>query len=384
MRTVYLDNAATSQMPEPVLAAMVAFEVGGRANVHRGLYPLAAQASTAYESARAEVAGFISAPVESLVFTKSTTEGLNLVACGIAERLGPGDEVLVTIADHHASVLPWLVLSRERGFSVRTIGLDADFRLDMVEARRLVGPQTKVIALPLVSNVLGAVMPVEDIVKLAREVGSLVIVDGAQAVGHLPVNVAQLGCDAFAFSAHKMYGPMGIGALFLGERLKSITPLLYGGGMLESVSELRLKDGSERFEGGTPNVTGAIGFAAAVRYLNEQNIDRVRIVEHQLTSELLGQLSKITGMQLVGPAGSEARIGIVSFTLNGLHPHDVAQLLGEQGVCVRAGYHCVEPLARSICPRGSIRVSLGFKNTPDDIEEFISVLHIVQDQLAYV
>ncbi|MCR4312267.1 MAG: aminotransferase class V-fold PLP-dependent enzyme, partial [Candidatus Uhrbacteria bacterium] len=290
MNTVYLDHAATTQMSGPVLEAMIAFERGGRANVHRGLYPLAAKASAAYESARAEVANFVGAPTESLVFTKSTTESLNLVARGIARRLGPGDEVLVTLADHHASVLPWLVLSRERGFAVRTIGLTADFRLDIAEARRLVSPQTKVIALPLVSNVLGTVMPVAEIVKLAKEVGALVVVDAAQAVGHMPVNITELGCDALALSAHKLYGPMGIGALYLGERLRNIAPLLYGGGMVEDAGELRFKEGPERYEGGTPNVTGAIGFAAAVRFLHDQNIERVQALEHELTSVLLEQL----------------------------------------------------------------------------------------------
>ncbi|KKW29611.1 MAG: Cysteine desulfurase [Candidatus Uhrbacteria bacterium GW2011_GWD2_52_7] len=384
MKTVYLDHAATTFMPERVLEAMVAFERGGRANAHRGLYPLASRATEAYESARQTVASFVHAEAKDLVFTKSTTEGLNLVARGVAERLGPGDEVLVTIADHHASVLPWIVAAKERGFTVRTLGLDDAYRLRMEDVRHTLSPRTRVIAMPLVSNVLGTVFPVAEVSQLAHEVGAIVVVDGAQAVGHITVDVRELGCDALAFSAHKMYGPMGIGALYLGEQLQNLSPLLVGGGMVEDASTLVWKSGPERFEGGTPNVTGAIGFAEAARLLMDEGIDaRVRR-ECELTKYFLERLSADSGVEIIGPRTVDERLGIVSFVQDGIHAHDLAHVLGEQGICVRAGHHCVEPLARRYCGSGSVRVSFGRETTMEELEAFFMALEVARMTLSYV
>jgi len=360
MKTVYLDHAATTFMPERVLEAMVAFERGGRANAHRGLYPLASRATEAYESARQTVASFVHAEAKDLVFTKSTTEGLNLVARGVAERLGPGDEVLVTIADHHASVLPWIVAAKERGFTVRTLGLDDAYRLRMEDVRHTLSPRTRVIAMPLVSNVLGTVFPVAEVSQLAHEVGAIVVVDGAQAVGHITVDVRELGCDALAFSAHKMYG------------------------MVEDASTLVWKSGPERFEGGTPNVTGAIGFAEAARLLMDEGIDaRVRR-ECELTKYFLERLSADSGVEIIGPRTVDERLGIVSFVQDGIHAHDLAHVLGEQGICVRAGHHCVEPLARRYCGSGSVRVSFGRETTMEELEAFFMALEVARMTLSYV
>lgn len=383
MKTTYLDHASTTQIAPSVLAAMVAFETAGRANVHRGLYPWAAAATEAYEAARSEVAGFIGADSDSLVFTKSTTEGLNLVARGIAERLGPGDEVIVTIADHHANVLPWMALGAERGFTVRTVGLNANFALDVDELRRAVSPRTRVIALPLVSNVLGTIFPVAEVVALAQSIDALVVVDGAQAVGHIPVDVAKLGIDAFAFSAHKMYGPMGIGALYLGERLRSLPPLLFGGGMVDDPATLAWKSGVERFEGGTPNVTGAIGFAEGARFVRSKQPAAMKR-ELELTSVLIEGLAAMPGVTIIGAAGLVGRIGIVSFTVDRMHSHDIAQLLGDQNVCVRAGHHCAAPLAKRYCEQGSVRVSVGLDTTQADVEAFFAALEVAMAKLAYV
>lgn len=371
-------------MSESALEAMVTFERGGRASVHRGLYPLAARASEAYERARQDVARFVGADAEGLVFTKGTTEGLNLVAQGIASQLGPGDEVLVTIADHHASVLPWLALSKEYGFVVRTVGLDEGFRLDLHELKRLLSPRTRVVAVPMISNVLGTRFPIEEIAGMAHEVGAYVIIDAAQAVGHVPIDVEEIGCDALAFSAHKMYGPMGIGALYLGERLCELSPLLFGGGMVDDATELLWKKGVERFEAGTPNVTATVGFAAAANDLRDRTLRDVSVHEAALTKGLIDGLMSQSGVHIVGPRDLHDRSGIVSFTVDGMHAHDLAHILGEQGICVRAGHHCAQPLAQAYCPQGSVRVSIGRGNSVEDIEAFILALEVAKLTLAYV
>lgn len=380
----YLDHAATCQMPDAVFQAMIDYETSGRANAGRGLYPWSARATEAFAVARSRVAAFVGARPERLIFTRGATDGLNMVAQSLAERLGPGDEVLVTLADHHASLLPWRVLAKRRGFSVRTVPLGeaAAFSLDVF--REFVGPQTKVVAVPMVSNVLGNVFPVVDIVQIARRVSAFVVVDAAQAVGHLPVDIVQLGCDALAFSAHKMYGPTGIGALALSDRMwVGMEPTIFGGGMVDSAEELSWRDGVARFEAGTQDVAGAVGFAAAAEWLAAIGWEAVRAHEAWLTEELLVRL-KTLPVSLLDPSDIGDRIGIVSFTLDGIHAHDVAEILGRRNVCVRAGHHCVEPLAKALSPAGSVRVSLGLPNDGGDIERLIDGLQEAQRVFGYV
>ena len=365
MREIYLDYAATTPMAPEALTAMVAYEESGRGNPYRGLHVRAERATIALEESRKTVAEFIGASADELIFTKGTTEGLNMLAHGLARDLGPGDEVVLTLLEHHANLLPWRALAQERGFSIRFIPLNRKGGIDREIAEKVINEKTKV-----VSNVLGSILPVKEIADSAHRVGAVLIVDAAQSVGHLDIDVRNLSVDALAFGAHKMYGPMGIGALYATKELQGrLVPLLFGGGMVEEVFD----DGCavfagdvRKFEAGTPNVTGAIGFAEACRVL-----DIPREHEEMLTAKLIGGLRKIEGMTMYGPDAGGDRIGVVSFSMKNMHPHDVAQALSEKGICVRAGFHCAAPLARCLHPDGTVRVSIGRETTEEEITRFL-------------
>ena len=374
----YLDHASTCQVPDVVLAATAAYEALGRANAHRGLYPWAERATAAYEAARTSVAAFAGADPARLVFTKGTTDGLNLVAASLAERLGPGDEVVVTLADHHSGLLPWRVAALRRGFTVRTIGLTPTGELAVDRLRAMLGPATRVVALPMASNVLGTLYPVAEVVRVAAAVGAFVVVDAAQAAGHVPLNFAALGCDVLAWGSHKMYGPIGIGALAVSERLfGTLVPTAWGGGMVDSIEPLTRRGGIAGLEAGTPNVAGAVGFAAAAAWLAGIGWDAIAAHERRLLERLLVALAALP-VHLVGSSTTSGRIGIVSFNLDGVHCHDVAQILGAHGVCVRSGHHCAEPLAAVFAPSGSVRASLGLPNDERDIDRLVEGLRAAQ------
>lgn len=383
-RVAYLDSAATTQLPTAVIEAMLAYDANGRGNPWRGLHAFAERAVTAYEAARDTVAKFVGVPVGGLLFTKSTTESLNLVAHSVASKLGPGDEVLLTIFEHHATLLPWRELAAQRGFVLRYLPLSANNTLATDNLDTFITPSVKAVVLPHVSNVTGAVLPLTEIVQAARRVGALVLVDGAQAVGHLPVNVTELGVDAYAFGAHKMYGPSGIGALAVSTGLFSqLDPLLYGGGMVEEVGEAAVKylEDVRLFEAGSPNVTGAVGFAAAALLVDSVGREKAQQHELALVDSLLERLSKMPDITCHGLAPHEARAGIVSFTLKGAHPHDVADILGQEGVAVRAGYHCAAPFTRCLAPEGTVRVSFGLYSQTDDVDRLIAALDVVRGRL---
>lgn len=371
----YLDNAATTQTPESVLSAMDDYQRAGQGPVHRGLYRLGERASAMYESARADIARFIAASTpDELVFTRSATESINLVAEGwLRRRLAPGDRVWVTRQEHHSNFLPWQRVCAERGAELRIIELQADGTLDLDAATELLGPRTRLIALTLISNVLGIANPVRQLSADARGRGIPVLVDAAQAVALGELDVAALGCDFCAFSAHKMYGPDGIGALYASRsRLLEMEPLLVGGGMVDTVTdtEARWSPPPAGLEAGSPNVTGAVGFAAAARWLATVDLDSARQRLDGLARYAWNTLQELPSMRLYSPEGAH----ILAFNLGEIHPHDVAQVAAENGVAVRAGHHCCQPLLQFLGVPATVRLSLALYNDKHDIDALVAAL----------
>jgi cysteine desulfurase/selenocysteine lyase len=373
----YLDNAATTHKPQPVIDAISECYARRYGPVHRGLYPLAEAASEAYEKARRRLAAFVGAgSADELVFTRSTTEAINLVAEGWARpRLQPGDRVWVSRMEHHANYLPWQRICRERGAELRVIELTGDGQLDLAGAPELFARQTRLIALCQVSNVLGVENPLQEICSTARAHDIAVLVDAAQAVPHMASDVGELQCDFLACSAHKMYGPSGIGLLYgRAERLTEMEPLLLGGGMVDVVGEgtegSRWAPPPTRFEAGSPDLPGALGFAAAADYL--EGLDRTRVRRHLagLTVAAAERLAGVPGLRLLAPAGGTAS-AILSFVLDGVHPHDLAQLAGEQGVAIRAGHHCAQPLLRQLGLPAAARASFAVYNDMGDVDALV-------------
>jgi cysteine desulfurase/selenocysteine lyase len=374
----YLDNAATTQKPESVIAAISECYREFNAPIHRGLYPLAEEATRRYEQARATVAGFIGAPLaEQLVFTHSATEAINMVAYGWARpRLTPGERIWVTRMEHHANLLPWQRVCRERGAELRVIELGEDGSLDWQAAAGLFDSRTRLISLCHVSNVLGIENPVQAVCARASAEGIPVLVDAAQSVAHTRVDATALGCDFLAFSAHKMYGPTGIGALYAKPaRLEEMEPLLVGGGMVDQVTMAAASwaKSPERFEAGSPNLAGAAGFAAAVEYLTGLGMDAIHVHVSRLTRQAVAALAEVPGLRLI-PERSVERSAIVSFVIDGVHPHDLAQVAGEQGVALRAGHHCCQPLMRHLGVAATTRASVAVYNSAADIEALLRAI----------
>jgi cysteine desulfurase/selenocysteine lyase len=374
----YLDNAATTQKPDSVIAAISECYREFNAPIHRGLYPLAEEATRRYEQARATVAGFIGAPLaEQLVFTHSATEAINMVAYGWARpRLASGDRIWVTRMEHHANLLPWQRVCRERGAELRVIELGEDGSLDWQAAAGLFDSRTRLISLCHVSNVLGIENPVQAVCARASAEGIPVLVDAAQSVAHTRVDATALGCDFLAFSAHKMYGPTGIGALYAKPaRLEEMEPLLVGGGMVDQVTLAAASwaKSPQRFEAGSPNLAGAAGFAAAVEYLTGLGMDAIHAHVSRLTRQAVAALAEVPGLRLI-PERSVERSAIVSFVIDGVHPHDLAQVAGEQGVALRAGHHCCQPLMRHLGVAATTRASVAVYNSAADIEALLRAI----------
>lgn len=374
----YLDSAASSQRPRQVLDAMRDYYENHHANVHRGAHTLATEATAAYEGAREKVARFIGAPdPRSLVFTRNATEAINLVAASWGRaNLRAGDEVVISVAEHHANIVPWQFLKRDLGIVIRPVPLTADQRLDLDALRGSINERTRLVATFHMSNVLGVINPVADIVRSAREAGALVLIDGAQAAPHLPVDVAELGCDFYAFSGHKMLGPTGIGVLWARpDVLEGMPPFLGGGEMIERVTleESTYAGIPARFEAGTPSVAEAVGLGAAVDYLTGIGMDAIARHDHALAERAIALLAGVPGVTLYGPRGLD-RGGIVTFTVAGLHAHDVATMLDLQGIAVRAGHHCAQPLGRVLGATASVRASFYLYTTVEEVERFVAVL----------
>jgi cysteine desulfurase / selenocysteine lyase len=384
-RLVYLDSGATSQKPLQVLDAERAFYTDHNAAVHRGAHQLAEEADAAYEGARATIAAFIGARPDEVVFTKNTTEGLNLVAYSLSNAatsgpeasrftIGPGNSVVVTEMEHHANLLPWQQLCQRTGATLRWLGVTDDGRLDVTDLDRLVDASTKVVAFTHQSNVLGTVNPVDVLVARAREVGALVVVDAAQSVPHQRVDVGTLGADFIAFSGHKMLGPLGVGVLWgRYELLEVMPPFLTGGSMIEVV---RMEGSTfaappQRFEAGVPMAAQAVGLAAACDYLTAVGMDTVAAHEHALTGYALDRLGELPGVRIVGPATVEARGGAVSFVVDGIHAHDVGQVLDDLGVEVRVGHHCAWPLMRRFAIPATTRATFYLYNDFSDVDALV-------------
>ncbi|GAA1353640.1 cysteine desulfurase [Saccharothrix algeriensis] len=382
---VYLDSGATSQRPAPVLDAERAFLEAANAPVHRGAYQLAEESTDAYEGARARIASFVGVDFGEIVFTKNATEGINLVAYAMGNaavagpeaerfRLGPGDEVVVTEMEHHANLVPWQQLAARTGATLRWFGVTDEGRLDLSELDSLVNDRTKVVAFTHQSNVLGTVNPVRTLVEAAHRVGALTVLDACQSVPHSPVDFRSLGVDFAVFSGHKMLGPSGVGVLYgRRELLEALPPFLTGGSMIELV---RMEGSTfapppQRFEAGSPMTSQAVALGAAVDYLNALGMDRVAAHEHLLTDAALRGLAGIPGVRVVGPADTVDRGGAVAFVVEGIHAHDVGQVLDSLGIAARVGHHCAWPLHRRMNAAATVRASFYVYNTLDEVRALV-------------
>jgi len=382
---VYLDSAATSQKPRQVIEAVARFYQESNANVHRGLYQLAAEATDLYEEAREKVARLIGADPKEVIFTRGTTEGLNLVAYSLGEaRVGPGDEILVTEMEHHANLIPWQLLAQRKGARLVAIRVTDEGQLDLADLEAKLSSRTKVVALTHVSNVLGTINPIPRIAELARRVGAVVVVDAAQSVPHMPMNVADLGADFLAFSGHKMLAPTGIGVLWgRKELLEELPPFLTGGEMIREVwiDRATWNEVPYKFEAGTPPFAQAVGLGTAVDYLTGIGMEEVRQHDLELTARALEGLLARDYVEVYGPKDPEARGGVVSFNLRGIHPHDVATLLDREGIAIRAGHHCAQPLMRALDVPATCRVSFYLYNTQEEVERFLAALDRVWEAM---
>ncbi len=376
---VYLDNAATSQKPRQVIEALVKYYETYNANIHRAVHCLGEEATTAYEDARAKVAAFINAPSpECVIFTRNTTESINLVAYTWGRaNIREGDEILLTEMEHHSNLIPWQRLAVEKGATIRYIGLTEQQTLALNGLENLFDAKTKLVAMPHVSNSLGTINPVEKMGREARRNGAMFLVDGAQAAPHLPVDVQAIGCDFYAFSAHKMMGPTGIGVLYgRRELLEEMEPFLGGGEMIRKVTfeGATWNDLPWKFEAGTPNIADAIAFGAAIDYLNALGMDNVRAHETEITQYALEQLRRLDDIVLYGPPDASERGGVVSFNLADVHPHDVGTVLDRHGVAIRAGHHCTQPLMRRLGISGTARASFYVYNTLEEVDVLVQAL----------
>jgi cysteine desulfurase/selenocysteine lyase len=383
-RLVYLDNAATSQKPRAVIDSLAQYYSHSNANIHRGIHALAEEATTLYEEARHKVARFIGAPdPRSIVFVRNTTEAINLVAQSWGRAtLQPGDEIVVAESEHHSNLVPWQLAAAATGARVRAIPLTDDGTLDLVAAEAIIGERTRILAVAQMSNVLGTIHSVRDLAQLAHRQGAVVLVDGAQSVPHLPVNVEELECDFLAFSSHKMLGPMGVGVLYgRHDLLHRMNPVLGGGGMIDEVwlDHSTWAPVPERFEAGTPSVADVVGLGAAVDYLSGLGMGNVRAHEAALTAYALDRLAEIPDVQLYGPRDLAIRGGVVSFNYGDVHPHDVSAVVDAQGVAVRAGHHCCQPLMRSLGVVATVRASFYVYNSERDVDVLVAALDRVKE-----
>ncbi|MFD3744252.1 cysteine desulfurase [Nocardia sp. NPDC058633] len=377
---VYLDSGATSQRPLQVLDAEREFLLTRNSAVHRGAHQLAEEATDSYEEARADIARFVGADPGEIVFTKNATESLNLVANAFGDerfpyKVGPGDEIVITELEHHANLVPWQELARRTGATLKWYGITDDGRIDLDSLE--LSPATKVLAFSHQSNVTGAVAPVAELIRRAKAVGALVVLDACQSVPHMAVDFHELGVDFAAFSGHKMLGPMGVGGLY-GRRalLEQTPPFITGGSMIETVTmeKTTYAPPPQRFEAGTPMTSQVVGLAAAVRYLEDLGMDAVAAHEHALTGAALDGLAGIDGVRIIGPTENSDRGGAVSFVVDGIHAHDVGQILDDQGVAIRVGHHCAWPLHRKFGVAATARASFAVYNTLDEVDALVAAV----------
>jgi cysteine desulfurase/selenocysteine lyase len=381
----YLDSAATSQTPDPVIDAMTSYYTEHRASVHRGVYPLAAEATDLYEGARARIAAWLGSTVEETIFTANATAAINMVAYTWGrQNVQRGDLVVLTEMEHHSNIVPWQLLCQDREAELAYVPVSDDGFLDLDALDSLLARGPRLVAVVHVSNVLGTVNPVADIARRAHEAGAVVIVDGTQAVPQMPVWLPDLDVDFYAWTGHKAYGPTGIGVLH-GRRalLEEMPPFIGGGHMIRTVAanESTWTDLPGKFEAGTSQIAEAIGLGAAVDWIRAIGMDAIRVHEQALVAETLEQLSGVPGLTVQGPASAADRGALVSFTLEGAHPHDIADILGGLGVCVRAGHHCAQPLMRALGVHATTRASFAAHNSSEDVQRLVEGLGVVRSRL---
>ncbi|HBL5199502.1 TPA: cysteine desulfurase [Listeria monocytogenes] len=380
----YLDNAATSQKPKQVIEALTHYYEFDNANVHRGVHTLAARATDAYESARGKVAKFIHArEVAEIIFTRGTTSAINLVVDSYAEaNIEAGDEIVISYLEHHSNLIPWQQLAKRKGAVLKYIELEEDGTISVEQAKKTIGEKTKIVSLAHVSNVLGTITPIKEIAAIAHQFGAVILVDGAQAVPHMEVDVVDLDADFYAFSGHKMMAPTGIGALY-GKRelLDAMEPTEFGGEMIDFVElyDSTWKELPWKFEAGTPIIGGAIALGAAIDYLAEVGLENIHAHEQALASYAMEEMSKIEGITIYGPKDASKRCGLVTFNLEGAHPHDIATILDEDGVAIRAGHHCAQPLMKWLDVSSTARASFYIYNTKEEIDALIDGLKLTKE-----
>ena len=371
---VYLDNGATSQKPQSVIDAIVNYYSTTNSNVHRGVHTMSQQATDGYEGARAKVRQFINASDDrEIIFTRNTTEGINLVAHSYGrQNIGPGDDIIVSNMEHHSNIVPWQMLCEEKGANLRVVPIDDAGELLVDEYEKMLSSRTKLVSITHVSNALGTILPAAQIARMAHAHGAPILFDGAQAVPHMPVDVQELDCDFYVFSGHKLFGPTGIGILYgKAEYLEAMPPFLGGGEMIKSVTfeKTIYNDLPYKFEGGTPDIAGAIGLGAAIDYVNDLGFDQITAHEDELLRYGTDALSTIEGLKIIGTA--EHKAGILSFVMDLAHPHDIGTILDEQGIAVRTGHHCAQPVMQRFQIPATSRASLAFYNTKEDIDALV-------------
>lgn len=384
----YLDNAATAQRPQCVLDAEKTFYETQNANPLRGLYPLSIAATEAVEEARVAVRDFLHAKSsQEIIFTRNTTEALNLVAYSYGlSHVHAGDEVVVSILEHHSNLLPWQMVCRQTGATLKFIDCEMDGRLDLNKVAEVITEKTKIVAVTHVSNVIGRVNPIREIADMAHRVGAVIVVDGAQSTPHIPVDVQALDADFLAFSGHKVFGPMGIGALYGKRRLlEKMPPFLSGGEMIESVTRTgaTYAELPYKFEAGTGNAAGAVGLHAAIRYMQSVGFDTMHERETALVAHMMAGMADMPFIHVLGSEIPEEHSGIVTFTVDGVHPHDVSEILAADGVCIRAGHHCAQPLLKHLGYSSTVRASCAFYNTPDEVDRLLDSLKTIRERMGY-
>jgi cysteine desulfurase / selenocysteine lyase len=382
---VYLDNAATTQKPRVVIDRLARYYGEENANIHRGVHTLSVAATDAYDAARERVRRFVNAAdAREIVFVRGATEAINLVAATYGRvHIGAGDEVVISEMEHHSNIVPWQMLCEEKSARLRVIPITDAGELDLDEYVRLLGPRTKLVAVTHVSNALGTINPVEQIVGLAHDRGIPVLIDGAQAVAHTTVDVQAIGCDFYAFSGHKVFGPTGIGVLYgRASLLEAMPPYQGGGDMIRSVTFERTlyADAPQKFEAGTPNIAGVVGLDAAIAYLTDVGLDRVTAYEHELLAYGTEALSSIDGLRLTGTARHKA--AILAFVIDGIHPHDLGTILDRDGIAIRAGHHCCQPLMARLGVAATARASLAFYNTREDVDALVASIRTAKAVFA--
>jgi cysteine desulfurase/selenocysteine lyase len=381
----WLDNAATTQKPQSVIDAVSRFYEQDYSNIHRGAHTLAARATDAYEKAREKVQTFLGASsTKEIVFVRGTTEGINLITQTYGRKfLQPGDEVVLSVLEHHASIVPWQMVAKEKGAVLRVIPVNDRGEIMMEEYQKLLGPRTKVVSLTQASNSLGTILPVAEMTQLAKRYGARVMIDGAQSVAHIPVDLQQLGADFFVFSGHKIFGPTGIGVVYIKEELHDVLPPWQGGGnMIRNVTfeETSFAEAPARFEAGTPNIADAVGLGAALDYVNQVGLPNIAAYEHHLLQYATEELCKVNGLRLIGTA--REKVGVLSFVLPNRRTEDIGRLLDQEGIAVRAGHHCAQPSLRRFGLESTVRPSLSFYNTTGEIDRLAAALKRIQHLTA--